>query len=58
VGPKAPDFRGMTLRAVLEEAAARGVDVEVEGSGLVRAQEPPAGAVLPPGARVRLQFTR
>jgi cell division protein FtsI (penicillin-binding protein 3) len=57
-GTKAPDFRGMTLRAVLQEAAARGVEVDVEGSGLVRVQEPPAGAVMRPGARVRLQFSR
>ncbi len=58
VGPKVPNFRGMTLRAVLEESAATGVQIEVLGSGLVRNQEPPAGSVLPPGTRVRVQFTR
>jgi hypothetical protein len=55
---KAPDFRGMTLRGVLEAAAARGMEVEVQGSGLAKTQEPPAGAALPPGVRVRVQFAR
>jgi hypothetical protein len=55
---KAPDFRGMTLRGVLEAAAARGLEVEVQGSGLARTQEPPAGTALPPGVRVRVQFAR
>ena len=57
-GPKVPNFRGMTLRAVLEESAAHGVQIEVSGSGLVRNQEPPAGSVLAPGTRVRVQFSR
>jgi cell division protein FtsI (penicillin-binding protein 3) len=58
VGPKVPNFRGMTLRAVLEESAATGVQIEVSGNGLVRNQEPPAGSILAPGARVRVQFSR
>ena len=60
-GPKVPDFRGMTLRAVLEESSARGLGVEALGqanAGLVRNQDPPAGAALPPGAHVRVQFAR
>ena len=58
IGPKVPNFRGMTLRAVLEESAAAGLPVEVQGSGLVRNQEPQPGTILPPGARVRVQFAR
>ncbi len=58
VGPKVPDFRGMTLRAVLQESAATGVQIEVSGNGLVRNQQPPAGSILAPGAHVRVQFTR
>ena len=57
-GPKVPDFRGMTVRAVLEESAATGLPVEVLGTGLVRNQEPPPGSLLPSGGRVRVQFTR
>ena len=51
-------FGYLTLRAVLEESAATGVQVEVQGSGLARNQEPPPGTILPPGARVRVQFAR
>jgi len=60
-GPKVPDFRGMTLRAVLEESSARGLDVETLGqrdAGLVRNQDPPAGAALAAGARIRVRFAR
>jgi cell division protein FtsI (penicillin-binding protein 3) len=57
-GPKVPDLRGMTLRAVLEESAASGMAVEVRGSGLARAQDPAPGSVLAPGARIRVQFAR
>ena len=57
-GPKVPDFHGMTLRAVFEESAARGLKVEVLGNGLARAQDPPPGTILPAGASVRVQFAR
>ena len=58
VGPKVPDFRGMTLRSVLEESAATGMPVDVRGDGMVRAQDPPPGAQLPPGAKIRVDFKR
>jgi cell division protein FtsI (penicillin-binding protein 3) len=58
VGPKVPNFRGMTLRGVLQESAAAGVQIEVSGNGLARNQDPAAGSILAPGARVRVQFTR
>lgn len=58
---KLPSFVGMTLRSVLEEASARGLQVETLGAaqnGLVRDQYPPPGTILPPGMRVRVQFAR
>ena len=58
LGPKIPDLRGLTLRAVLEESAASGFPVEVQGQGMARTQDPPPGGVLPPGTRIRVQFTR
>jgi cell division protein FtsI (penicillin-binding protein 3) len=58
VGPRVPDFRGMTKRAVLAASTAAGVEVEVSGDGLARAQDPPPGAVLPPRGAVRIQFDR
>lgn len=60
-GPKVPSFRGMTLRQVLEESSADNLPVEVGGAaeiGLVREQDPPAGAVLAPGKKVRVQFVK
>lgn len=61
VGPKVPNFQGMTLRAVLEESSARGMPVETLGApdvGLVRNQDPPAGTILPPGEHVRIEFAK
>jgi cell division protein FtsI (penicillin-binding protein 3) len=58
VGPTVPDFKGKTMRAVLEESAALGLPVDVQGSGLARAQAPPAGTLLAIGERVRVQFAR
>ena len=55
---RVPDFRGMSLRAVLEQTSAAGLPVEVEGSGLARNQEPPPGAPLDPRARVHIRFGR
>ena len=60
-GPMVPDFQGMTLRAVLEESSARGLPLETIGTperGLVREQDPPPGASLPAGRRVRVHFAR
>jgi cell division protein FtsI (penicillin-binding protein 3) len=58
IGPKVPDLRGLTLRAVLEESAATGLPIEVQGEGMARAQDPPPGTILAPGSRVHVQLTR
>jgi cell division protein FtsI (penicillin-binding protein 3) len=57
-GPRAPNFKGMTMRAVLAEAAAKGITVLPKGSGVARMQSPPAGSVLHAGQRIRVQFSR
>jgi membrane peptidoglycan carboxypeptidase len=56
--PTVPNFRGMTMRAVLAEAASRGLTVLPAGSGVARMQTPPAGSILQQGARIRVQFAR
>jgi len=58
IGPKVPDLRGLTLRAVLEESAATGLPIEVQGSGMARTQDPPPGTILAPGNHVHVQLTR
>jgi cell division protein FtsI (penicillin-binding protein 3) len=58
LGPKVPNFQGKTMRAVLAEASAKGLPVLAEGSGVARGQQPPAGAVLRAGERIRVRFAR
>jgi cell division protein FtsI (penicillin-binding protein 3) len=57
-GLTVPNFRGMTMRAVLGEAAAKGLTVLPDGSGIARVQYPPAGSPLHQGDRIRVQFAR
>jgi cell division protein FtsI (penicillin-binding protein 3) len=57
-GPEAPAFVGKTIRAVVEEASAKGVKVDLEGSGIAREQDPPPGTRLVAGQRVRVRFER
>jgi cell division protein FtsI (penicillin-binding protein 3) len=56
--PRVPNFRGMTMRAVLAEAASKGLNVLPAGSGVARLQEPPAGSILHEGERIRVRFAR
>jgi cell division protein FtsI (penicillin-binding protein 3) len=57
-GPTVPNFRGMTMRAVLAEAAAKGLRVLPDGSGVARVQYPPPGSTLHQGERIRVEFAR
>lgn len=56
--PKVPNFVGRTVRDVMQLAAADGIDVDMLGDGLARAQNPPAGALLVPGEHIRVRFTQ
>jgi len=56
--PRVPNFRGMTIRAVLAEAASKGLTVLPAGSGVARLQEPAAGSILHEGQRIRVRFAR
>jgi len=57
-GPKVPNFRGKSMRAVVEQAGSMGLGVLIDGSGIARDQVPPAGAVLHQGERIRVMFAR
>lgn len=52
----APRFVGHTLRSAIEMAQQNGFELEVSGSGIARAQQPPAGTPLPPGSRILVHF--
>jgi cell division protein FtsI (penicillin-binding protein 3) len=53
-----PNFRGMTMRAVLAEAQKQGLAVLPNGSGVARVQHPAPGSPLHQGERIRVQFVR
>ena len=56
--PKAPNFVGKTVRDVIEEATATGIEIDMLGDGLARAQNPVAGTLLTPGEHIRVRFAR
>jgi cell division protein FtsI (penicillin-binding protein 3) len=57
-GATVPDFRGKTMRDVVEESSANGIEVMIEGSGVARAQVPLPGSPLRRGEQIRIVFTR
>jgi len=57
-GARVPNFRGKTVRDVIQESAALGIPVEFTGDGIARAQIPEPGEMLPLGRSVRIQFGR
>jgi len=57
-GPTVPDFRGKSMRSVVEVASAEGIELQIEGSGVARAQVPMPGKPLRRGERIRIVFTR
>jgi cell division protein FtsI (penicillin-binding protein 3) len=56
--PRVPDFVGKTVKDAMQQAVATGIELEMQGGGLARAQYPLAGAPLIPGERVRVRFSR
>lgn len=58
VGPRTPDFRGKTIPDVVRESASLGLEVRIIGEGRARRQQPGAGAILPAGSPVRVEFAR
>ena len=57
-GPVVPDFRGKSVRNVVELASAEGIPVTIQGSGVARAQLPAAGRPMHRGERIRVVFAR
>lgn len=58
VGPVVPNFAGMSRRDVVQESLAQDMKVTLEGYGLARWQNPPAGSPLQAGVPVRVLFSR
>lgn len=55
--PRMPDLRGMTLIEAWETVGRRGIDARMLGSGTCVSQDPPPGAVLPPGRQAKVIFS-
>ena len=55
---KVPSLVGMAVRQVVEQVAAAGLNLQVEGRGLVRSQEPAAGSAVQPGAQIVVHCAR
>jgi cell division protein FtsI (penicillin-binding protein 3) len=54
----APNFTGLTLRAVLEKASAQGLRINPSGSGLVRSQSPAPGEPVSYGQIITIRLGR
>src|SRR5262249_47065183 len=57
-GVVVPSLIGKPLREAIETAQEAGIELEVIGSGVARAQAPPPGTRIPAGARVAVRFAR
>jgi len=55
---KVPSLIGMPVRQVVMEAAAAGLNLQVQGRGLVRSQEPAAGSPVKPGSQIVVHCAR
>ncbi|HEV2214309.1 MAG TPA: penicillin-binding transpeptidase domain-containing protein [Terracidiphilus sp.] len=53
-----PSFIGLSLRSVIETAAAARLDVQVVGDGTVREQAPAAGTSVPAGTKIVVKCAR
>ena len=53
-----PSLLGEPVRAVIEQAGAAGLGVQVVGSGIAREQVPAAGTMVPAGTQIVVQFGR
>ncbi len=51
-----PDFRGLTMKGVLETAGNGRVGFKFTGSGIAVKQDPPAGSVVPAGTECTVEF--
>jgi cell division protein FtsI (penicillin-binding protein 3) len=51
-----PDWKGLSLREAAKSALVLGLRPSVDGTGSLTRQDPPAGAVLPKGANIKLFF--
>ncbi len=54
----APNFIGLSLRGVLEQASTKGFRIDPSGSGIVRAQSPAPGEPVAYGQKIKVRLGR
>jgi cell division protein FtsI (penicillin-binding protein 3) len=55
---RVPSLIGLSVRKVIEEAAASGFEVQISGNGSAREQLPAAGSMVAPGTRIVVRCAR
>jgi len=55
---KVPSLIGLPVRQVVEQAALAGLNLQVDGRGLVRSQQPAAGSQVQPGSLLVVHCAR
>jgi cell division protein FtsI (penicillin-binding protein 3) len=55
---RVPSLLGLPVRKVIEQAAAAGLEVQINGSGNVREQAPAPGTMVAPGTQVVVRCGR
>ncbi len=55
---RVPSLVGLSVRQVIEQAGSAGLEVEIAGDGIVRAQAPVAGAMVAPGTKIVVRCER
>jgi cell division protein FtsI (penicillin-binding protein 3) len=55
---KVPSLIGLSIRKVIEQASAAGLEVQITGNGTVREQAPAAGTMVPPGTHIVVRCGR
>lgn len=53
-----PDLTGLDARQAFARATAAGLELRADGRGVVSLQQPPAGTVVKPGARLEVRLAR
>jgi cell division protein FtsI (penicillin-binding protein 3) len=53
-----PDFKGASLREVVEQSGRLGLRVQMLGSGLAQEQVPVSGTMVPLGTEIVVRFAR
>jgi cell division protein FtsI/penicillin-binding protein 2 len=55
---RVPSLVGLSVREVIEQAGAAGLQVRIAGDGIAREQAPPPGTMVPPGTRIVVRCER